>query len=115
MRAGELYLVDFGEPVRGVQQANVRPAMVVHSDSYVRIPNLAIVCPITRVERRVPNHVAVPAGPDTGLGHVSFVMTEQIRVVDRRFVGASLGAAPRDVTNAVLRIVRDRIIATTLR
>jgi len=111
MRAGDLYLVDFGQPVRGVEQANVRPALVIHSESYLRIPNLALVCPITRVARGVPNHVPLPPSRDAGLRDESFVMTEQIRAVDRRFVGKHLGAAPVDVTNTVLRIIRDRLIA----
>jgi mRNA-degrading endonuclease toxin of MazEF toxin-antitoxin module len=36
VRVGELYLVDFGAPNRGVEQANVRPAIVVHSDMIAR-------------------------------------------------------------------------------
>jgi mRNA interferase MazF len=114
VRVGELYLVDFGAPNRGVEQANVRPAMVVHSDAFMRIPNLAVVCPITKAERGVPNHVAIPPVPGSGLRHPSYVMTEQIRAVDRRFVGARLGAAPRSVTNAVLLVLRARMIARPL-
>jgi len=111
MRTGELYLVDFGAPSRGVEQANMRPAMVVHSDEFTRIPNFAVVCPITKADRRVPNHVTIPPSAGSGLRHPSFVMTEQIRAVDRRFVGVQLGSAPSDVTNTVLRILRDRILA----
>jgi mRNA interferase MazF len=111
MRAGELYLVDFGPPSRGVEQANVRPAIVIHSDDFMRIPNLAVICPITKADRRVPNHVAIPPSAASGLRHPSFVMTEQIRAVDLRFVGVQLGSAPRDVTNTVLRILRERILA----
>ncbi len=112
MRVGEIYLVDFGPPTRGVEQANVRPAMVVHSDGFTRIPNLAIVCPLTTADRRVPNHVAVPPTPESGLRQPSYAMTEQIRAIDRRFVRARLGSAPRAVTSAVLRALRDRILAS---
>jgi mRNA-degrading endonuclease toxin of MazEF toxin-antitoxin module len=110
MRPGELYLVDFGAPTRGFEQANVRPAMVVHSDGF-RVPNLAIVCPITKAERGVPNHIAIVPSPESGLDHPSYVMTEQIRAVDQRFVAARLGVAPREVTDTVLRILRWRILA----
>jgi mRNA-degrading endonuclease toxin of MazEF toxin-antitoxin module len=110
MRPGELYLVDFGQTSRGFEQANVRPAMVVHSGGF-RVPNLAIVCPITRAERGVPNHVGIAASAESGLLHASYVMTEQIRAVDRRFVAARLGMAPTETTDAVLRILRWRILA----
>jgi mRNA interferase MazF len=111
VNTGELYLVDFGPPARGVEKANVRPALVVHSPAFNRIPNLAVVCPITKVDRGVPNHVAIPVTPDSGLDHPSYVMTEQIRAIDRRFVVTRIGAAPPAVTDSVLRIVRDRILA----
>lgn len=88
--------------------------MVVHSDELMRIPNLAVVCPITKAERGVPNHVAIPPASGSGLSHPSYVMTEQIKAVDRRFVGERLGAAPRSVTNAVLLVIRDRMIARPL-
>jgi mRNA interferase MazF len=111
MRAGELFLVDFGPPERGVELANVRPAIIVHSAGYLRIPGLALVCPITRSERDVPNHVAIPPSAQTGLRELSFVMTEQLRAVDRRFVATRLGSAPGEVVEAVLRIIRERHLA----
>lgn len=111
MKAGELFLVDFGPPERGMEQANVRPAIVVHSAGYLRIPGLALVCPITRAKRDVPNHVPIPPTVQTGLRELSFVMTEQLRAVDRRFITTRLGSAPGDVIDMVLRILRERHLA----
>jgi mRNA interferase MazF len=108
---GELYLVDFGPPTRGVEQAHVRPALVVHSAAFNRIPRLAIVCPITKADRGVPNHVAIAPSQASGLHQPSFIMTEQLCAVDRRFATLRIGTAPPDVTATVLRIVRDRLIA----
>jgi mRNA interferase MazF len=113
VRTGELYVVDFGRPdVRGFEQAGTRPALIVHSDAFTRIPNLALVCPLTTRHRGVPNHVGVPADERTGLRSDCFVMTEQLRAVDRRFVLSRIGAAPRPVVNSVLSILRDRLLAT---
>jgi mRNA-degrading endonuclease toxin of MazEF toxin-antitoxin module len=109
VRTGELYLVDFGPPVRGYEQANVRPALVVHGDGF-RVPNLAIVCPITKAARGVPKHIAIAASAGSGLTQPSFIMTEQIRAVDRRFVAGRLGVAPREVIDTVLQILRWRIL-----
>jgi mRNA-degrading endonuclease toxin of MazEF toxin-antitoxin module len=111
LRAGELFLVDFGPPERGVEQANVRPAIIVHSAGYLRIPGTALVCPITRAKRNVPNHVPIPPTAETGLRELSFVMTEQLRAVDRRFITTRLGSAPGEVTDTVLRIIRKRHLA----
>ena len=111
MTPGELYLVDFGPPDRGVEQARPRPAIVVHNDQFSSIPNLAIVCPMTTARRGVPNHVLVPATEESGLRQPSYVMTEQIRAVDRRFVRGRLGVAPRETTAEVLRVLHNRILA----
>jgi mRNA-degrading endonuclease toxin of MazEF toxin-antitoxin module len=62
------------------------------------------------MRRDVPNHVPVPAGT-AGLTRDSYVMTEQLRAVDRRFVGPLIGRAPQEITDQVLRVLRDRALA----
>lgn len=112
MRAGELWVVDFGPPqVRGYEQAGNRPALIVHSADFLRIPNLALVCPLTTRARGVPNHVSVPAGERTGLRADCFVMTEQVRAVDRRFVRLRIGTVTPETLETALVIIRDRMLA----
>jgi mRNA interferase MazF len=116
VRAGEIHVVDFGEPaIRGYEQAGTRPALVVHSEAFLRIPNLALVCPLTTRDRRVPNHVPVAADEQTRLRSNCFVMTEQVRAVDRRFVLGRVGVAPVPVVEQVLVILRDRLLAVAER
>jgi mRNA interferase MazF len=110
VRPGELYVVDFGPPDRGAEQAGVRPAIVVHREAFLRIPHLALVCPLTTVRRDVPNHVPVPAGI-AGLTRDSYVMTEQLRAVDRRFVGPRLGQASPEIIDRVLHVLVNRALA----
>ena len=85
--------------------------IVVHSDQFVRIPNLALICPLTTRRRGVPNHVQVFRDRANGLQHDCFVMTEQVRAIDRRFLLAPIGAVGPAVLDRVLRILRDRLLA----
>ncbi len=76
VQPGEVWFVDF-EPVRGHEQGNDRPALVVSSAFHLEITlrQLVTVLPLTSVERpgwahRV--HIANGGG---------FVITEQVRTV----------------------------------
>jgi mRNA interferase MazF len=112
VRAGELHVVDFGPAhVRGYEQAGTRPALVVHSADFLRIPNLALVCPLTTRARGVPNHVPIPADGQTGLRSDCFAMTEQVRAVDQRFVHGRIGSISPAALAAVLLLIRDRLLA----
>jgi mRNA interferase MazF len=70
----------------GREQAGRRPAMVVAGAGYLdTVDALAVVVPITTVDRGWPNHVEV-VGAD--LGHRSWAMSEQPRTISRdRVVG----------------------------
>ncbi|SNT65257.1 mRNA interferase MazF [Asanoa hainanensis] len=112
MRAGTLYIADLGERhIRGVEQVGRRPVLIVHSHDYARIPNLALICPLTSTNRGVPNHVPVVPDAENGLHTPCFVMTEQIRAIDLRYLHRHLGRVGKDVLAEVLTILTDRLIA----
>jgi mRNA interferase MazF len=112
VRAGDLYTADLGRlEVRGVEQRGRRPVVIVHSDDFSRIPNLAIVCPLTTRRRGVPNHVPILRDDLNGLQFDCFVMTEQVRAIDRRFLLAPIGAVGPAVLGRVLTILKDRLLA----
>ena len=72
------------DPAVGREQAGRRPAVVISSTAYLEnVTQLAIVVPVSRVDRNWPNHVRLQ-GPDVGLAEQSFAMTEQPKTVDRR-------------------------------
>lgn len=77
----------------GREQAGRRPAMVVAGADYLEtVDTLAVVVPITTVDRGWPNHVEV-IGAD--LGCRSWAMTEQVRTISReRLVGRAGRADP---------------------
>lgn len=69
-------------PVRGRKQAGRRPCLVVASRGYlITVTTLAIVIPVTAVDRGWPNHVLLRGSP--GLGHPSWAMSEQVRTITR--------------------------------
>ena len=70
------------DPVRGREQGGRRPVLVVASQQYLDVvTTLALVVPVTSVDRGWPNHI--PLRGRTGLGRSSWAMTEQIRTVSR--------------------------------
>lgn len=77
------------DPARGREQSGRRPVLVVASRGYLEVVDtLAIVVPVTTVDRGWPNHVRM-----SQLERTSFAMTEQIRTVARSRLQGSLGSA----------------------
>jgi len=89
---GHVIWADFS-PSLGREQAGRRPALVVASTGYLdTATSLAIVLPVTAVDRGWPNHIAL-RGPDVGLDRPSYAMTEQPRTIDRSRVAGIAGIA----------------------
>lgn len=87
----------------GREQGGGRPALVIAGTDYLAtVDTLAIVVPITTVDRRWPNHIPI-VGAD--LPQPSWAMSEQVRTISRERIVARAGNA--DV--ATLREVRDWI------
>ncbi|MCK0112468.1 type II toxin-antitoxin system PemK/MazF family toxin [Ornithinimicrobium sp. F0845] len=84
------------DPAMGREQGGRRPVVVVASSGFLDVvDSLAIVVPVTSVDRGWPNHVR--------LGRIqrpSFAMTEQVRAVARRRLHGRLGhAAPQELAD----------------
>ena len=73
---GDLVWVDFN-PTRGREQAKVRPAIVVSPKSYNQKTNLAIMCPITSVQKGYPFEVEVNEKEVSGV-----VLSDHVRSLD---------------------------------
>ncbi len=100
-RQGDLVALDF-DPQSGHEQKGRRPALVISKDAFNKGTGLAICCPITNTDRRVPFHV-----PITGRTSLTgFVMCEQVKSLDYRSRKMKLiERAPQDVLEDVLAIV----------
>jgi mRNA interferase MazF len=94
---GEVWLVDFGEPV-GREQSGRRPAVVVSADPLNESQaGIVIVVPVTTTHRALPSHVELEPG-ESGLDEVSYAKCEDVKSVSERRLIGRLGA----VNDAVL-------------
>ncbi|MEX0918487.1 MAG: endoribonuclease MazF [Candidatus Paceibacterota bacterium] len=73
---GDLVWVDFN-PTKGREQARVRPAIVISPKSYNQKTNLALMCPITSVQKGYPFEVAVKDKKVSGV-----ILSDHIRSLD---------------------------------
>ncbi|QGK68283.1 type II toxin-antitoxin system PemK/MazF family toxin [Allosaccharopolyspora coralli] len=91
---GEIWLVDFGEPI-GHEQG-YRPALIISADQLNRSrAELIIVLPVTSTRRRLPSHIEIE--PDeSGLNHTTYAKAEDIKSVSTRRLVRRLGSAPID-------------------
>jgi mRNA interferase MazF len=89
----------------GREQAGRRPALVIAGPGYLAaVESLAIVIPLTSVDRGWPNHVKVRGGQ---LPAPSWAMTEQLRTISRERTVGRLGRATPETVAEALQWVRD--------
>lgn len=74
---GDFITLSF-DPQSGHEQKGRRPALVVSNFIFNQATGLAIVCPITNTDRKIPFHLAVPSSSSL----TGFVMVEQLKSVD---------------------------------
>lgn len=93
---GDVWLVDFGEPV-GHEQGFRRPAVIVSVDRFNRSrAGLVVVLPVTSERRGLPSHIEAEPG-SSGLDHVSYVKTEDVKSVSAERLLRRLGRVSSDV------------------
>lgn len=93
------------DPAVGREQAGRRPALIVASDDYLAtVDSLAIVVPITSVDRGWPNHVPITGAALPG---VSWAMTEQVRTISRERIVDSAGKVDEHTLAEVRQWISD--------
>jgi mRNA interferase MazF len=76
-RKGDFVGLSF-DPQAGHEQNSRRPALVISNDLFNQKTGMAMVCPLTNTDRKMPFHLKVP---DNCL-LTGFVMVEQVKSVD---------------------------------
>ncbi len=94
---GDFVALSF-DPQSGHEQKGRRPALVISNYLFNKHTGLAIVCPLTNTDRRIPFHLPVPE-PSAVTG---FVMADQVKSVDyvarkSRFIGKAPNSLLTDV------------------
>ncbi|MBE6101692.1 MAG: type II toxin-antitoxin system PemK/MazF family toxin [Selenomonas ruminantium] len=77
MNQGDIILVNFN-PVKGHEQGNYRPAMIIDRDDVPLPSNLHIVIPITSKSKGYPLELPLPEGMKTS----GYALPFQLRVMD---------------------------------
>ncbi|MCE7987516.1 MAG: mRNA-degrading endonuclease [Caldilinea sp. CFX5] len=98
---GDLITLSF-DPQSGHEQKGRRPALVISNYLFNQATGLAVVCPVTNTNRKIPFHLPVPS--TTSL--TGFIMVEQMKSIDFTARGARFVAkAPIQLIEDVLAIV----------
>jgi mRNA interferase MazF len=92
-RPGDVFFADV-DPGRRPWKRDTRPVLIIASADYLEAtPGLAVVLPITAVDRGWPHHVAVEG--EHGLEVAAWIMTDQPRTLARsRLVERTGDVAP---------------------
>ena len=89
-RRGEVWLLDFGDPI-GREQAGRRPAVVVSADPLNESrAGVVIVVPCTTAHRGLPSHIEIEPGA-SGLDDVSYAKCEDVKSVSEQRLIVRLG------------------------
>lgn len=101
---GEVWLIDFGDPV-GREQAGRRPAVVVSADALNESPaGVVIVVPTTTVRRGLPSHVEIERGT-SGLDDVSYARCEDIKAISGQRLVSRLGSIEQEGLSQIERVL----------
>ena len=90
------------DPQSGHEQKGRRPALVVSNYLFNKATGLAIVCPITNTDRKIPFHLSVSASSSL----TGFAMVEQVKSVDFNSRKAKfVGKASQELLDDVLAVI----------
>jgi mRNA interferase MazF len=104
-RRGEVWLVDFGDPV-GREQSGRRPAVIVSADPLnASRAGIVIVVPTTTVRRGLPSYVEIEPGP-SGLDEVSYAKPEDVKSVSGQRLIVRLGTVDEEIMFQIARSLR---------
>ncbi|BED92315.1 MAG: type II toxin-antitoxin system PemK/MazF family toxin [Candidatus Improbicoccus pseudotrichonymphae] len=91
IKKGDIYYANLS-PVVGSEQGGTRPIVVIQNDVGNRFSPTVIVAAITSHDKRkLPTHIKIKSGNDSGLPKDSVVLLEQIRTLDKKRLLSKLG------------------------
>ena len=105
VKRGDIWLADLN-PIRGSEQAGVRPVFILQNDAISRFTTTILAIPFTTNLRRaiLPSCVRVASG-EGGLASDSVALCHQLRVLDKTRLIRQIGSASQVTTAAIERCV----------
>lgn len=105
MKRGDVYLANLN-PVKGSEQAGIRPVLVYQDDRLIKVTRTIIVIPFTTNLKlqNLPSGVLVPAR-ERGLRQASVALCHQIRALDKSGILDYWGTLPANRMNKIDRAV----------
>ena len=101
---GEIWMVDLN-PVRGHEQAGLRPCLVVSVNLFNHGPaGLIVVLPVTSKDKKIPLHVPIEP-QESGLTVKSYIKCEDIRSISKDRLIEHKGKAPQEI----IALAEDRL------
>jgi len=98
---GDIVFLEF-DPQAGHKQRGKRPALVVSNITYNQFTKIAMVCPITNMNRKFPLHVELDASTKT----TGVIMCEQVKALDIHARNVTFHEkAPKDIVEEVVDIL----------
>ncbi|HZK72451.1 MAG TPA: type II toxin-antitoxin system PemK/MazF family toxin, partial [Clostridia bacterium] len=104
-RRGDIWLVDFGDPV-GHEQAGRRPAVVVSAESLNESrAGVVVVVPVTTTYRGLPSHIEIDPHA-SGLDELSYAKCEDVKSISERRLIGRVGSVGEEAMFQVTRVLR---------
>lgn len=103
VRRGQIYLVDLGDGDGTCKQAGIRPAIVVSNDMANRNSTVIHIVPLTtkKTTKKLPTHLELEIGGNTGLFAPSIAMAEQSTLVDKGNLIKKIGKVSETFMNKI--------------
>lgn len=106
VRRGEIWLVDFGDPI-GREQSGRRPALIVSADALNDShAGVVIAVPLTARHRDLPSHVEIDSGEESGLDEISYAKCEDVKSISEQRLLTRLGTVDSAATFEAARVLR---------
>lgn len=96
MRRGEIYFANLSIGSFGSEEHGIRPVIIISNDKANQYSNTITIAPIScSVKRKkLPTHVRIK---HKNLKDTSYVMTEQIRTIDKKRLISKVGNANKKI------------------
>jgi mRNA interferase MazF len=105
MARGDIVLVNLPQPASGTghEQFGTRPALIIHDDTTSAILSVISIIPFTSNlnSQQFPHTILVQPSLSNGLNSPSVLLVFQLRAIDRKRIGRTLGRLEAEIIEQV--------------